>query len=501
MRSVLRILRLAVVVVVLPLHANEFWEQPWIEVRSPHFIIVSALSEQRTVELVKGLEDFRAAAEVVIRLANLTDRIPTRIYVFDRRDADFVDTGIAGWFMPRMRANYAVVIPNSSLGFGATIKHEYLHYLLHNADATRYPRWFDEGFATKFETMEVHDKVIEFGQPPPYALQNLQYGTWLSFDTVLGTRNIFKLAGNAREMFYLQSWLLVYYLTERANHDFGAEMRAYLASSEAGARPVDAFNAAFGVRPEQLRPILYDYLRNKLRTTTIIVNEPFPARPIQTAAVTTDSIAAELGALLLLRGRELEAKRYFDAALTTKPDNGAALVGLGDLLKFAGKFDDAQPYYEKAISIEPKNPYHELDYGEYFADRASVQTERLSADSIEARRHFARAYALDPNIPETLAMNGSTYLNEGRSIDKALASLSEAYAMLPAQPDIAMLLARAYAQSNRKADAVKLVRACIAWGSESSTKDADAATELLEKWGASDETATPSTPSSDTDTQ
>jgi len=492
MKYVARLVCLAIACAAGPVQAKPFWDEPWVEVRSPHFDVVSGISQQRTANLVNDLENFRAAVALVTNITEFDQRVPTKIYLFDRRDAAFIDAGFAGWFMPRMRANYAVVIPDSRLGLATAIKHEYTHFLLHNRNAARYPRWFDEGFAMKLDTMEVHDKVIQYGQPSLNVLQNLEYGAWIGFGKVLGTRNVFELADNERTMFYVQCWLLTFYLMERPDHDFGAEMRAYLASAEAGAEPVDAFNAAFALRAEQLRPILLDYLHRKLRTTTIKLKMPFPTPPTQTTTVAPDSIAAQLGNLLLLRGFESEAKRYFDAALAIEPGNGDALVGLGDLLKFAGEFDEAQPYYEKAIAHEPTNAYHELDYGEYFADRGSARSDQLAADMVEARRHFARAYALDPTIPETLAMNGATYLDEGQSIDKALASLNEAHAMLPAQPDVAMLLAKAYARSNRKADAVKLLRACIAWGSESSSKDSDAATKLLAELTGSDDSAEPS---------
>jgi tetratricopeptide (TPR) repeat protein len=467
-------------------HATPFWEESWIEVRSPHFDVVSRLSAPRTVDLVNNLENFRAAIQLITNIKDIADRVPTKLYVFDRRDGAFVDTGFAGWFTPRMRANYAVVIPDSGVGFGAVIKHEYVHFLLHNADATRYPPWFDEGFATKFETMEVHDKVIEYGQPALYVLQNLQYGTWVNFEPVLGARNVFDLSSNQRDMFYMQSWLLVHYLTERPEHDFGAEMKTYLTSVEAGATPVDAFLGAFSLHPEQLRPILYTYQRNKLRTTTIKMKMPFPTQPTSVATVAPDSIATQLADLLVVRDRLGDAKLYYDAALAIDANNANALVGLGDLLKFAAKFDEAQPYYERAIALEPKNAYHELDYGEFFADRAAAHPEQLAVDLVEARRHFARAYAIDPNLPETLAMNGETYLREGKSIEKALVSLNSARAMLPAQPQVTMLLAEAYARSNQRAEALKLLRACIAWGSDSSQKDVEQATRMLDQWTAPD---------------
>ena len=80
----------------------------------------------------------------------------------------------------------------------------------------------------------------------------------------------------------------------------------------------------------------------------------------------------------------------------------------------------------------------------------------------EARRHFARAHAIDREIPELFAMNGASYLFPGEDLGKGVTSLEAAHGMLPADEDIVMLLAKAYAAAGRKEDAAPLLRTIIA---------------------------------------
>src|SRR5215831_15436718 len=149
MHHLLALLSIGAAIAAPALHAKEFWEQPWTEVRSPHFIVVSAISQSETMDLVDDFENFRAAVQIITNVHESAERVPTRIYVFNRRDSTFID-GYAGGFMERLRANYAVAVADANLALAtATIKHQYLHVLLHNRDANDYPRWFVEGFATK----------------------------------------------------------------------------------------------------------------------------------------------------------------------------------------------------------------------------------------------------------------------------------------------------------------------------------------------------------------
>ena len=50
----------ALLAVAGAIDAREIWERPWLEVRSEHFVIASALSEERTLALAVELENFRS---------------------------------------------------------------------------------------------------------------------------------------------------------------------------------------------------------------------------------------------------------------------------------------------------------------------------------------------------------------------------------------------------------------------------------------------------------
>jgi FimV-like protein len=75
-------------------------------------------------------------------------------------------------------------------------------------------------------------------------------------------------------------------------------------------------------------------------------------------------------------------------------------------------------------------------------------------------------------------MNGSSYLFDGESTAKALASLEAAHRMLPSNARINLLLAKAYIADENDMAARPLLQSVVAWEDQST---ADAAQTLLDQ--------------------
>jgi tetratricopeptide (TPR) repeat protein len=445
--------------------ARELWEREWTQVRSEHFTLASALSRERSVELAVELENFRAAARLITNVGVFEERIPTHVTVLPKpvRELGF-DGTIAGLFTPGMRANYAVIVPSGSPS-DEVLKHEYVHFLIHNRDTQLYPPWYDEGFAEVLATLRVKGGVIEYGKPPEWRMDSLAQGSWLPFRRVLEARDTWSFGRDAVAMFYAQSWLLMQYLMiGREGADFAAEAKEFLRRSESGEEPTAAFAAAFGIDPRDLNATLVRYAR-RLRYYRAQLTRPFPPARVEARRMAPDEIAAQLGLLALLRGETASAQTYYGAALAANPANALALVGSGDLYKLKERWQAAEAMYQRAIALEPEDANHELDYGEYYLTRAQHEqdADARRAHLVEARRHFARSHALDPNNPETLDQNGLSYQFDGEDPVKAVESLEAAHALLPSQWEIQHHLARAYVAAGQLDKARSRLQRLLAW--------------------------------------
>lgn len=474
------LLLLCCVLVARAAAAREPWEYAWTETRSPHFVVLSALGSGRGAELAQSLEDFRFAAKIVTNTGRFDERVPTYVYLVPRTDTDLgFGRYVLGYLRPTMRANYAVLAPDRQLGTDIVLKHEYAHFLMHNRDHTIYPAWYEEGFAELVSSLELEGDAIALGKPVPRRVQALAAGDWVGFARLISLRHTADLHGMDQTMFYAQSWLLTHYLSlGREGRDFAADTQRYLQLNDSGTPADEAFEQAYGERISGLERKLRRYARNKLHYMVLRVKEPPAAVVMQHRSLSTAEAAAHIASLSLTGAEFDTAQRAAEAALALEPGNTLALAVLGDVHKFGRRFDAAEPLYRKALELAPDDALRQLDYGEYWLDRARLEQDSAARGRLlaEARRHFARAHAIDREIPELFAMNGASYLFPGEDLGKGVASLEAAYGMLPADEDIVMLLAKAYTAAGRKADAAPLLRTIIA---RARSAQADEARRLL----------------------
>jgi tetratricopeptide (TPR) repeat protein len=448
--------------------ARELWEYDWVEVRTPHFVIASAEGEKKAVTLALDLESFRAAAERLTNIGRFEERIPTKVYALPRTARELgIDGTVVGMLMPGMRANHALTTPQGSQS-DEVLKHEYVHFLVRNRDGLAYPAWIDEGYAELLATVRVSEggTRIEYGNVMRWRAESLMLAPWISWDTVVATRDPRSLGRQRGAMFYAQSWLLVHYLViGREGRSFGAETSEYLRALAEGTSDREAFARAYGTEVADLGKKLRSYLgRMKFFRTRLAT--PLPQATAAVRSLPRDAIAAELGVVALLRGEVEAAARYFDAALAVDPDNGLALVGAGDVHKSRKEWNEAVVKYERAIESEPENANHLLDYGEYFLTRAELEQdlEVRRRFLVEARKYFARSYRLDPDNPETLDQNGLSYLLEGSDPARAAESLEAAHELLPSHPQIRADLAAACLENGEPERARAHLRRLLAWG-------------------------------------
>ena len=445
--------------------AGNLWDETWIEARSPHFVIVSALSEARTVELVKDLENFRTAAASFSEIGDFHERIQTRTFVFPYASIDFSFVGQkAGYFVPGTRTNFAAVIATEQRP-DESLKHEYSHYLLHSRDQTAFPTWLDEGFAQVVSSLSVKDTKVELGDILPWQGNLLGWGDWMAFGQILESRGTVGLTPFHRSQFYAQSWLLVHYLMlGRPNADFSTQLRSYLHAVESGVVAQPAFEQAFGMAVTDLRKTLRQYMRS-VGFRTRALQHPYPASQVTVRAMPRDQIAAALGDLAFRVGRYETAQRCYDAATNANANNANAHAGTGNLLQHAKKLDQAEQRFQKALALEPNSALHELDYAELLLARARAAkgTPRAHADLEEARKRLARSNQLDANIPETLEMIGLTFLEPGEHGELALAPLLLAYQMLPSNFEIRLALTGSYAASHQLDKARSTLNALTSW--------------------------------------
>jgi tetratricopeptide (TPR) repeat protein len=459
---------------------------PWLEVRSDNFSIFTALGEREARQLIENLELFRAALLVMTRLRDPSPRVPTEIYAFrGSRDYDQFRprANVAGFFVPGLRSNWVAFEANrQGIEARALLYHEYTHFLLRNEGRARDPMWFQEGYAELLGAIDVRGSMVRIGVVPPYRRGSLS-SSRLPYSRVLRARSLEGWSDNDTGMFYTQSWLLVHYLTLGAmetSDSFTTRLDRYVAKIEQGSDEETAFREAFGIEVNDLAANLRKYTR-KLPAFGLTRDQLAANPAISVRALPSDETDMRLGWLAMHTGRVPLAQTYFERALTANPNNARARAGIGDVHKVNQRWDDAEASYQRALELAPDDWQNQLEYAEYFTDRAISEEHRRDEKLAHAREHFHRAIALAPENPEAHAMLGLTYTVGEQAPEPGIASLERAAELLPSHPWIEYPLAELHYRAGDRQRAIELLRRIV---NRPHGEPNPEATKRLEEWEA-----------------
>jgi Flp pilus assembly protein TadD len=467
-------------------------ERPWIEIETPNFRIASTLGAEETVELATHLELFRTVVQTVTSVPTVDSVIPTKIFVFDR-NYDFQrfarNSRVAGYFIEGMRANHVAMTAGTKLDEVRILRHEYVHFLMHNATRSIYPPWYSEGFAEFLSTVTLNEdgSHVIIGAFPMDRTLGFRYGKRVSWENLISTRPDSTFRGT---MFYEQSWALVHWLQlgRGSDHVASEEMRRYLELLAAGYSDGEAFEEAFGISIRQVHWQLATYLRGNYEAVAVPLSA-FDHRSVEprVIAMAPDAIGVDLGEHALALGDGNTAQDLFENALAANPTNARAQAGLGAALTLRGRWDEAEPHLLRALALDPEDAENELDYAIHLHIKAledEMEPQRAALLK-QARRHYVRSYRLGPGIPETYAMYGKSFLAPREDPARGLETLEHAYSLLPSNTDILRLLAQAYVRLGRENDARPLVERVVA--RSHSGDRAKAVDELLAELAETDE--------------
>jgi hypothetical protein len=213
---------------VVSLHATD---KGWIEVKSPHFRVLTDHSEEPGRAVALGLEQIRGVfaesmpglrvdSNVETLLFAARDKVTMRRLLPESywRNLD----QIGGMYLKGSEVDYALMRLNS-YDPQSIIYHEYLHKLLH-MNYTRLPRWLDEGLAEFFANAGMHqgkayigmasprlELLVRHGVEPVEKIVSYDYASERSWDPM-------KL-----QTFYAESWALTHFLCLEKGWSSGAK--------------------------------------------------------------------------------------------------------------------------------------------------------------------------------------------------------------------------------------------------------------------------------------
>jgi hypothetical protein len=339
--------------------------------------------------------------------------------------------------------------------------HEYSHYFLNRYVSARDPLWFDEGFASVFETMEtLAPDRVRFGALPESRWQALTPVRRLPVQILLShTPDTSDAASNAQ--YYAEGWLLAHHYLFGGSRS--GEIGAYLRKVEAG-EALPALDTLFTGGVAGLEADLAAYRAGK-----------FPSREVAIPAVAPADIRIEplrpgLAELIPLRIRETKVNGFEDldqiyaAVLPIArkyPDDADVATVAAWIAYAAHDYDTARRLIAPLMAAGAGDPHLLALQGRLITREALDGAEAEEFDPIlrRARAFIERALKSAPNDPVVLQAMFANYDAElGETPAVAYDYLERALANAPADDDLRFELADALIKKRDYARAIATLR-------------------------------------------
>jgi hypothetical protein len=439
----------------------------FIEVKTPYFTVVSALSEKKTRELIEQVRVFQAMLMSATSVKDLRPQVPLRIYLIksgDWRKYVAPDKFVDGLMYPRPLSSVAVMNGESWDSATRVLFHEYVHFVLHSRSAKDYPRWFDEGYAELFSTFEISNGKFILGKPAAdrisgparwVPLRNVLEDDWTSSSEKEGEAYLDELG------FYAESWALVHYaLFELPNGP--KALPEYIRLRWKGVKIEEAFSSAFGMSIAKMEDNLEQHLsrskfkvyKNTVASLSLPQYGSYAVRKMSPAETTL-----EFGNLVALINPD-EFLPYFEQATREKDSNDVARAAKANALALEGNFESAHTTLTGILAANPTDPAILILAGDTYSIEAETKEDATDAERGQLRNiafDFYDQALIEPysgsESLETIVHYAEYALQCERNLDRAIMQLGHARKTYPTEPQMAALHARLLMATNRLEEA------------------------------------------------
>ncbi len=435
---------------------------PWLEVRGPHFVVLSDAGTSEARRVARQFERIRAAIRIVWPWARVDADTPLRIVAV--RNEDGLKTLLpqfwekegsvrpVGVFVRGRERPYVVLRTNVGFSLGEnpyhSIYHEYVHFVL-DLNFASLPLWLNEGLAEFFGATVVSVNGVEVGRLiPSHQLLLQQKGRKPVAELFQVDRASPDYNQESRSsVFYAESWALVHYLMldEKARSE--GRLPALLKSLAEGAAEAEATRSVFGDSRDLDRD-LGKYLER--RTFNLGLQRPVSVndQDLGLRELAPAEACALRGDVHLQTDRPAEARAALEEALGLDAKLAAAHEGMGVLDFSQGRYADAQRRLAQAIQLDSQSAF-----AHYLHAVAILREGTTTQALVAARSSLERAIELNGGLAAAHASLAEVMSFGDDDLDKALASARRAVSLEPAVIDHRLTVGRVLLHRGKLDDA------------------------------------------------
>jgi len=459
-----RLLPIVLILAACPTFAKEGGDS-WVEVRSPHFLVLTDSNEKQARHVAGQFERMRAVFHIAFPKAHVDTPDPIIVIALKDKKAFqalepemYLAKGqleLAGLFLHAQDKNYVLLRLDAQGDHPyAIIYHEYTHLLLSDVQSWL-PLWLNEGLAQFFQNTEIHEKDAEFGEASRENIMLLRQNKLIPIATLLAVdaRSPYYHEEEKGSIFYAESWALVHML-EIADETLHTRcLPAYVEMVSQHVDPVVAGERAVGDLP-QLQKALEMYIsRFTFSQMRIAVPQDVNEAAFQVKAIPLFEADAVRADFLACNDRGKDARALLDAVLRDDPKNVSAHETMGFLEFRARNLEVARKWYEQAVQLDSQSYLAHYYYATIsMQSGAAVPPEQIVA-SLEA------AIKLNPRFAPSYDALAMFYGMHHEKLDEAHLMNLRAVALDPANLAFRLNAAIVLQEQDRYKDAVAVLKA------------------------------------------
>ncbi|HTW58134.1 MAG TPA: hypothetical protein VMD99_08390 [Terriglobales bacterium] len=384
-------------------------EKPWIEVRSPHFRVLTDASQRDARQVAHEFEQMRAVFADRYPQFRLEGGAP--LLIFAARDestakslepAEWRTKGAkpAGIYHHAWEKEYVMVRMDEWNQAGReeearqVVYHEYTHSLLH-LNLHWLPVWLDEGMANYYGYTRFQGNKIYVGAPPTRPEQ-MPRQPLIPIETLIGVNQFSPYYHDEDKIFqfYAESWALVHFMMWGPGMNDGKRLNQFASLLQQGVEQKKAFQQAFGSFAD-MDKALGNYVSKFAFQTGVMTSPPqIDDKTFSTRTLTVAETEAELSGYHLWTHDLTGARTLAQQATKDDPKLGLAHEVMG-FVDFADAKDaEALNQFSQAYSLDPTL------WLSLFAKTmmSPIATSNLAGDEDAFQAALLKVLSLDPQF-------------------------------------------------------------------------------------------------------
>ena len=441
----------------------------WLEVRTPHFLVVSNAAEKDARLAAHKFEAMRSLFQRVFPEADLDTASPILVLaVQDKRSLQALEpsaylgngqVNLIGYFLSAPERTYILILLNAPGTHPyAPIYHEYAHFVFSRLHQWM-PLWLIEGIAEYYQNTEFFEDHVRLGKGDPGIQHTIDYNPLLPLSTLFGVdpNSSYYHEQDKGSIFYAESWALTHYLKDKDDREGTHHLNDYLDLLQKNVDPMAAAAQAFGDL-EQLELDLRrhaasgQYAVSEMPGTIDVDDSSFIVQPL--SPTQADTLRAELLAHL---GRTSDARALLEDVLRNDPANVGARENMGYLAFREQNFDEARKWCQQAIKLDPNS-----FVAHYVFAAASIRkgaSDKASQAAVE--ESLRTVIKINPSFAPGYDGLAVFYTQRGTNLTEARDLIEKAVQLGPGVPEIRIDQSQVLASMNKTKEAIEVLELAV----------------------------------------